>query len=106
MIKKTFGKHTCKVEFSFPADDANSIEHIYVVGDFNAWDTHKHPLVKKGSTFSIVVNLPSGQEFEFRYLINGNQWRNDSEADRIVDNPFGGVNSVISTHPLPATVGS
>ena len=104
MIKKTFGKQTCKVEFSFPADDA--IEHIYVVGDFNDWNTHQHALVKKGATYTIVVNLPANQEFEFRYLINGNQWRNDPEADRIVENPYGGFNSVISTHPLPATVGA
>jgi len=41
--------------------------------------------------------LDKGQEYQFKYLVDGNNWVNDTEADSLVPSPFGEPNSVVST---------
>lgn len=73
-------------------------ETAVVVGQFNGWDQNAHPMKKaKDGSFSVTVNLPKDTEFEFRYLVNGDEWHNDTEADKHVPNEFGEMNSVVST---------
>ena len=43
----------------------------------------------------LTLELQSGKEYQFRYLVNGTDWYNDWDADRYVPNPFGGDNSVV-----------
>jgi hypothetical protein len=43
-----------------------------------------------------LVELESGKEYQFRYLINGETWENDFEADAYAPTPFGVENSVVS----------
>ncbi|OUC09534.1 hypothetical protein RY27_02285, partial [Litorilinea aerophila] len=40
------------------------------------------------------VELPAGQSYEFRYLIDG-QWRTDFHADGFTTNNYGTENSVV-----------
>jgi hypothetical protein len=49
----------------------------------------------KTGSFSASVDLESGQEYQFRYLLDGTRWENDSEADKYVPSEFGSENSVI-----------
>ena len=44
----------------------------------------------------MTLKLEAGREYEFRYLIDGNEWRNDWYADEYVLNAFGSKNSVIA----------
>ncbi|MDX1655300.1 MAG: isoamylase early set domain-containing protein, partial [Candidatus Competibacteraceae bacterium] len=47
-------------------------------------------------SFTVTVNLESGKEYQFRYLLDGERWENDWEADKYV--PAGGHdNSVVVT---------
>ncbi|HLO52754.1 MAG TPA: isoamylase early set domain-containing protein [Saprospiraceae bacterium] len=95
-------KGTCKVTFSYPA--SKEVKKVQLLGDFNNWDSAKAPLLKgtKGE-LSTVVELAAGQTYEFRYLLDGNTWDNDNNADTYVSSPFGGIqNSVIV---LDAVVG-
>jgi 1,4-alpha-glucan branching enzyme len=96
MLKKQFlkTKNVCKVTFSLPA--AVQGETVYLVGDFNSWDEHSHPMKRqKDGSFTLTVDLEKGREYQFRYLVNGTEWHNDWEADRYVPNPFSGDNSVV-----------
>ena len=43
------------------------------------------------------IRLPKGGEFEFRYLIDGDNWINDNEADTYRENEHGSENGVVST---------
>jgi len=45
----------------------------------------------------VAVELPSGREYSFRYLVDGVHWLNDPSADRYVPNPFGSENSMVVT---------
>jgi hypothetical protein len=52
-----------------------------------------HP--RKDGTYSFTRQFRTGQVYRFRYRINGNEWRNDEQADGYVPNPFGGEDSVV-----------
>jgi 1,4-alpha-glucan branching enzyme len=88
-----------KVEFVLPDALATKADSAFLVGDFNNWDESATPMTKlKSGTYKVTLNLESDREYQFRYLLNGNQWHNDWDADRYVANPSSGDNSVISTH--------
>jgi len=98
MLKKQYlkSKPICKVTFYLPA--AVKAETVHLVGDFNNWDEHSTPMKKlKDDRFTVVLELESGKEFQFRYLVDQSEWHNDWEADKYVPNPFSGDNSVVVT---------
>ncbi len=97
-IKKQYlkSKPVCKVTFSVPAEEAKSVA---VVGSFNEWNTKKATKLKKlkNGTFKGSVDLPSENSYEFRYLIDGESYINDEEADAYAWSDFAGAeNSVIN----------
>jgi 1,4-alpha-glucan branching enzyme len=97
MLKKQFlkTKKECKVTFTLQNVDG---ETAALVGEFNHWDGNAHTMKKaKDGSFSVTVNLPKDQEFQFRYLVNGDEWHNDPEADKHIPNPHGEMNSVVVT---------
>jgi 1,4-alpha-glucan branching enzyme len=98
MLKKQYlkSKPICKVTFYLPA--AVKAETVHLVGDFNNWDEHSTPMKKlKDDRFTVVLELESGKEYQFRYLVDQSEWHNDWEADKYVPNPFSGDNSVVVT---------
>ncbi|MCE7946578.1 MAG: glycoside hydrolase [Chloroflexi bacterium CFX4] len=100
MIKKSFLKTKCKVTFEAPQGITDGAETVYLVGDFNEWNETSHPMEKKkGGRFTLVVDLPLNREFQYRFLVDGNAWHNDWEAEKYVPNPFSGDNSVVTTYP-------
>ncbi len=101
MFKKRFlKKGAVKVDFILPDAIAADADTAYLVGDFNDWDEKATPMNQlKNGTFKITLDLEPNREYQFRYLVNGNQWHNDWDADKYVPNPFSGDNSVISTYP-------
>jgi len=100
MIKKQFlkSKPVCKATFTVAKEVANGAETVALVGEFNNWDTNAPIEMKKlkNGTFKTTVELETGKEYEFRYLIDGENWANDEEADKYVTSPFGTENSVIA----------
>lgn len=97
-VKKQFlkTKPTCKVTFSLEQDFVESANTINLVGDFNNWCPTTTPLKKnKNGIFTTTVELNPGRNYQFRYLIDGNRWENETEADRYELNPFGVHNSVV-----------
>lgn len=99
MIKKQYVKSrdVCKVTFTLPA--GISADSASVVGQFNQWDPSVHPMQKMKTTgeWRAVVDLPPGQRFQFRYVVNGEQWHNDDAADAYQANEHGSENSVVVT---------
>ena len=95
-MKKSYTKtgKSCRVTFSLPSDiGANSVA---LCGEFNDWDQDKHPLKRrKDGSFSTTISLQSGAEYRFRYLVDGERWENDWEADKYLHNTFGSEDSII-----------
>ena len=93
--KQTGAKGKVKVVFELPADAAQ--ESVAVVGDFNNWDTSKDAmkLDKKRKVWTKALSLKSNASYQFRYYIDGREWRNDDQADRLVANEFASENGVL-----------
>ncbi|MCK9422225.1 MAG: isoamylase early set domain-containing protein [Bacteroidales bacterium] len=97
-IEKKFlkAKPVCKVKFSLSGDQYSSASSILLVGDFNNWKMGETPLKKtKTGSWSTTLDLESGKEHQFRYLIDGSNWENDPEADKYAPSGLGSENSVL-----------
>jgi len=98
-IKKQFlkSKPVCKVSFRISEEEANGAKKIQVLGDFNNWNKKATPMKKlKSGDFTQTIELETGKEYQFRYLLDGELWINDSEADGKVANEFNSENDVVS----------
>jgi 1,4-alpha-glucan branching enzyme len=81
----------CKVQFTVTGDQARGASAVYLVGDFNSWSRTSNPMKKlKSGGFSLEVDLPSGQDYQFRYITDTGIWFNDDAAEAYVPNPFSG----------------
>ncbi|MFD1315854.1 isoamylase early set domain-containing protein [Namhaeicola litoreus] len=99
-IKKQFlkSKPVCKVSFKLTSEEAKKADKVQILGDFNKWKTSTKGMNKlKSGDFSQVIELEAGKEFQFRYLIDGEIWANEPEADGLAPNEFSSHNSIIST---------
>lgn len=95
MPKKSLAKNgsSAKVTFELREIDA---ERVYVAGDFNDWSTSETPLNKrKDGRFSTTLTLPAGREYRYRYVLDGDRWTNDADADRYEPNEHGSEDSVL-----------
>ncbi|WP_322486941.1 isoamylase early set domain-containing protein [Chloroflexus sp.] len=96
MITKRLGP-VGKVRVTFSLPSALWADTIYLVGDFNGWDRRATPLRATEHGWMITLDLEAGRTYQYRYLINDNEWHNDWNADGYAPNPYGGDNSVVDT---------
>ena len=95
MLKKKPVKNsdTISVTFSANVEEASDVS---VVGEFNEWEPGSTPMKRrKDGSWSTALRLPDGSRHEYRFVIDGETWLVDEEADELVPNPFGGTNSVV-----------
>ncbi|MGQ9613079.1 MAG: isoamylase early set domain-containing protein [Chloroflexus sp.] len=85
-----------RVTFSLPA--SLWADTIYLVGDFNGWNPHATPLRATEHGWMVTLDLEAERTYQYRYLVNGNEWHNDWNADGYAPNPYGGNNSVVDTN--------
>lgn len=98
-VEKKFlkAKPVCKVKFTLSGDIYNTASSVLLLGDFNHWQIGETPFKKaKNGTWSVSLDLETGREYQFRYLIDGDRWENEPEADKFVSSGLGSENSVIS----------
>jgi hypothetical protein len=50
---------------------------------------------RKDGSFSLTLSLPAGQQYRYRYLLNGDRWENDPAADGYVPNHYGSDDSLV-----------
>ncbi len=95
MLKKRFFKKLdeCEVTFRVQPEDAESVA---LVIDSNGWSPIRMERLKSGS-FKTTLRLPLDSRFQFRYLVDGDDWHNDRAADAYVANEFGESNSIVET---------
>jgi 1,4-alpha-glucan branching enzyme len=86
----------CKVTFSLTKEAARSAKTVHLVGEFNNWDEKATSMKKtKDGSFSVILELETGREYQFRYLIDGKIWENDWNADKYVLTHFGDCNNSV-----------
>jgi 1,4-alpha-glucan branching enzyme len=96
MLKKRFFKTKDEVEVTFELD-RDGVESAAVCIDENEWQPVKMSRRRSDDVFYTKVRLPKDGEYQFRYLLNGEEWINDAEADAYRPNEFGAENSVVIT---------
>jgi 1,4-alpha-glucan branching enzyme len=96
MLKKKYfkTKDECEVTFELESPQAESVA---LVSQSNGWQPVKMSKRRKDGVYYAKVRLPKESQTQFRYLVDGQSWVNDSAADAYVANEFGGENSVVIT---------
>ncbi len=87
-------RQTCQVTFTLPASVGAS--SAWLCGDFNDWDPDTDPMKRaKDGSFKLVMRLAAQRTYRYRFLLDGDRWENDWEADRYEPNDFGEDDSVL-----------
>ncbi len=100
-IKKEYlkSKNVCRTTFKLPKVVAPGARSVCIIGDFNNWNIHENPMKKlKNGDYTLKLDLETGREYQFRYLIDELKWENDWNADKYVKSSYGDCdNSVVLT---------
>lgn len=97
MITKRKSTHAGQVLVRFELPAYLWAAQIHIAGDFNNWDEHALPMQQdRNGVWSASIELPEGQTFEFRYLVD-DHWLTDNYADGTAINSFGTQNSLLRT---------
>lgn len=103
MIHKQPSSYPGHVRVIFELPSCLWADRIYLVGDFNQWNEQATPMHQgRDGVWRAMVDLPAGQQFQFRYLIDG-QWKTDYHADGFAQSIYGADNSVVQA-TLPVAV--
>ncbi len=86
-------KNANKAWVTFTYIPSNGEKSAQITGSWNDWKKEKMKQKKNGD-FYITKILPIEKIYEFKYLINGNIWKNEADALE-VQNSFGSINSAI-----------
>jgi 1,4-alpha-glucan branching enzyme len=104
MIHKRRSPNKGKVIVTFEIPGTIWAERINLVGSFNDWDQHSLPFqLNRDGNWEIELELEAGREYHFRYLLDGEHWRDDWHADGHATNPYSGYDSVIIAEVPPET---
>lgn len=88
----------CKVTFRLKGQESEGAQTVHLVGEFNNWDKRETPMQRlKNGDFKTILDLPPGRSYQFRYLINGERWINDPQADGYAYCAFGNCENSVLT---------
>lgn len=88
-LEKTYlkSKPVCKVKFIAPDAIVNGAKSVSLAGEFNDWNPEQIKLRKqKAGHYATTLELEVGNEYQYRYVVDGERWENDWEADKYVPN--------------------
>lgn len=89
--KKTTRGGTKLVSFEHFAPAARVVA---LVGDFNQWDSSKHPMkLGPGGQWQVAVRLKSGT-YQYKFVVDGDRWEDDAANPNKVVNEHGTSNSL------------
>ena len=93
-ISGAAGAATVDVTFTLPADV--HADTVALCGEFNDWSAEDARL-ERGSdgSWRATVALEPGRSYRYRYLLDGQRWENDRQADGYAPNAFGSTDSVV-----------
>lgn len=90
-------KNICKTTFVISPEESGGAKTAFLVGEFNEWSMHSMPMKRlKNGSFKLIVDLPVGKSYQFRYLLDDDRWENDWSADNYCYSEYGNCeNSVV-----------
>lgn len=97
MIKKSFekAKNQYKVTFEVPVEQLGAGRDVRVLGTFNGWSWDKGLTMSNGKgNYKAEISLTPG-EYQFRYLVDNQEWKNDWEAQGYTSSGYNSDNCVL-----------
>lgn len=97
MIKQTFvkSKKKYKVTFEVPADRIGKGRDVRVLGNFNGWSWDNGLAMSNGgASYKANVELEPG-DYQFRYLVDNQEWQNDWEAEGYTSSGYNSDNCLL-----------
>ncbi|NPD44640.1 MULTISPECIES: isoamylase early set domain-containing protein [unclassified Lentimicrobium] len=98
-LKKQYlkSKPICKVTFSMDKEAVAGASQVDLLGEFNSWNMADAISMKKlkNGTFKVTVDLPTGSEFQYKYLLDGEKWIADDSADKYVNSGLGAEENAV-----------
>jgi len=80
-------KPICKVKFVAPDAIVEGAKSVTLAGDFNDWNPEETKLRKqKTGKYATTLDLKVGNEYQYRFVVDGKRWENDWSADKYVPN--------------------
>lgn len=104
MIKKSYvkSKQLYKVTFEVPTEQIGAGRDVRVLGNFNDWSWDGGLVLKAGKAgYKGNTELPAGH-YQFRYLVDGWDWKNDDSAEAYTDSNYGSVNCCFALEAVAA----
>lgn len=79
-------------KFTFQSSTATSVS---LAGTFNDWNTGADPLEKgEGGVWTVVKPLAPGT-YQYKFVVNGTDWKEDPQNPNSTDDGYGGKNSTL-----------
>ncbi len=84
------------VPVTFRLQLEESAQIVYLAGTFNDWQVGRHPMQSNdgGKTWTLTLHLMPGV-YQYKFVVNGNDWRTDPNAPQVVDDGMGNINSLL-----------
>ncbi|MCJ7537677.1 MAG: isoamylase early set domain-containing protein [Anaerolineales bacterium] len=101
MPKKDFTKtgRSCRVTFELPAEV--NAQKAVLCGEFNQWSQSSHPMKRrKDGSFTVTISLKPGQQYRYKFLLDGERWENDWAAEAYLPNEHGSEDSLVIIEPV------
>jgi 1,4-alpha-glucan branching enzyme len=72
-------------------------DQVNLVGEFNEWDNLVTPMIQDRADehWRVTLDLEPGRRYRFRYLVDGDVWLSDRQADDHVANSQGSYDPVV-----------
>jgi 1,4-alpha-glucan branching enzyme len=94
MVSKANVRKTNRRKITFSIEAAHAKE-VYLVGEFNGWDSVRHPMASDANGhWSRSLMLPAGK-FEYKFLVD-DEWVTDPNNERTCPNCFGTQNNIVN----------
>jgi 1,4-alpha-glucan branching enzyme len=97
-VKKQYlkTKPVCKVTFRLPKEIAPGARKAAVAGEFNGWKTDEILMKQlKNGDFTATVVLKTGNEYQYRYIVDDQQWMTDTDADKYAESGFANCKNAV-----------
>lgn len=80
--------------FSFNAPEASS---VVLVGSFPEWSVNTNHAMEKNAAGKWILNIKLKKSgiYTYNFLVDGNIWVPDPDATEVIDDGFGGTNSLL-----------
>ena len=75
--------------------DMPAAQSVNLAGSFNSWSTSADAMKRDAAgRWSIVKALPAGRH-QYKFVVNGGQWKEDPANGQTADDGYGGKNSLV-----------